>query len=54
MNPLTPHLPQASLLSAATAFRDENIVDVTSYEQLKEVIAAGGLASVCFHAFRVF
>ena len=32
---------QAGLLAEATAFRDENIVDVTSYEELKAAIAAG-------------
>jgi hypothetical protein len=32
---------QASLLAAATAFRDANIVDVTSYDELKAVVAEG-------------
>jgi prolyl-tRNA synthetase len=32
---------QASLLREATAFRDENIVDVHSYDELKAAIAAG-------------
>jgi prolyl-tRNA synthetase len=32
---------QAALLADAEAFRDENIVDVTSYEELKEVISSG-------------
>lgn len=32
---------QAALLAEATAFRDANIVDVSSYEELKETIAAG-------------
>jgi prolyl-tRNA synthetase len=32
---------QDSLLASATAFRDQNIVDVTSYEELKEVVKAG-------------
>lgn len=32
---------QQSMLSAATTFRDENIVDVTSYDELKAVIAEG-------------
>lgn len=32
---------QDSLLASATAFRDDNIVDVTSYEELKAVVAEG-------------
>ncbi|KXZ49690.1 hypothetical protein GPECTOR_20g547 [Gonium pectorale] len=32
---------QAALTQQATAFRDDNIVDVKSYEELKEAIAAG-------------
>ncbi|WOK94192.1 proline--tRNA ligase, chloroplastic/mitochondrial isoform X1 [Canna indica] len=32
---------QASLLQKATSFRDSNIVDVNSYEELKEAIAQG-------------
>ncbi|XP_021757340.1 proline--tRNA ligase, chloroplastic/mitochondrial-like [Chenopodium quinoa] len=32
---------QASLLSMATSFRDSNIVDVTSYEELKAAISDG-------------
>jgi hypothetical protein len=32
---------QDSLLAAATAFRDANIVDVTSYDELKAVVAEG-------------
>lgn len=32
---------QDSLLGAATAFRDENIVDVTSYDELKAAVAEG-------------
>eukprot|EP00878_Enallax_costatus_P007145 GHUV01007488.1.p1 GENE.GHUV01007488.1~~GHUV01007488.1.p1 ORF type:complete len:525 (+),score=170.90 GHUV01007488.1:230-1576(+) len=32
---------QESLLAAATAFRDENIVDVTSYDELKAAVAEG-------------
>ncbi len=35
---------QASLLQRATEFRDANIHDVASYEELKEVVAAGGWA----------
>ena len=38
---------QAGLLADATAFRDENIVDVSSYEELKEAVAAG---EVCMRA----
>ncbi|XP_074578195.1 proline--tRNA ligase, chloroplastic/mitochondrial-like [Curcuma longa] len=44
---LVPHLKsrlddiQASLLERATLFRDSNIVDVNSYEELKEAIAQG-------------
>ena len=34
-------IPQEVLLQQATAFRDANIVDVTSYEELKEVVASG-------------
>jgi hypothetical protein len=33
---------QEALLAQARAFRDENIVDVKSYEELKEAVAAGG------------
>lgn len=32
---------QEGYLAEARAFREANIVDVTSYEQLKEAIAAG-------------
>ena len=32
---------QASLLAEATAFRDANIVDVASYAELRDAIAAG-------------
>ncbi|KAK3013445.1 hypothetical protein RJ639_009363 [Escallonia herrerae] len=32
---------QSSLLAKATAFRDSNIVDVTSYDELKEAISQG-------------
>ena len=32
---------QASLLAEATAFRDANIIDVSSYAELREAIAAG-------------
>lgn len=32
---------QDSLLAAATAFRDENIVDVSSYDELKAAVAEG-------------
>lgn len=32
---------QAVYLDDARAFRDANIVDVTSYEQLKEAVAQG-------------
>ena len=32
---------QAALLDEATAFRDEHIVDVASYDELKAAIAAG-------------
>jgi hypothetical protein len=32
---------QAALLAEATAFRDANIVDVTSYEELKAAVAEG-------------
>ncbi len=35
---------QAALLQRATEFRDANIHDVTSYEELKEVVSAGGWA----------
>ncbi|PJF27481.1 MAG: proline--tRNA ligase [Phototrophicales bacterium] len=35
---------QANMLAAAAAFRDANIVDVTSYDELKQVIEAGGFA----------
>jgi hypothetical protein len=35
---------QEALLAQARAFRDENIVDVKSYEELKEAVAAGGWA----------
>jgi hypothetical protein len=30
-----------ALLAAATAFRDANIVDVTSYDELKAAVAEG-------------
>jgi len=33
---------QAALLQRATEFRDANIHDVASYDELKAVIAAGG------------
>ncbi|KAL3529220.1 hypothetical protein ACH5RR_008542 [Cinchona calisaya] len=32
---------QSSLLGRATSFRDSNIVDVSSYDELKEAIAQG-------------
>lgn len=32
---------QDALLASASAFRDENIVDVSSYEELKAVVAEG-------------
>lgn len=32
---------QAALLSEADAFRDENIVDVASYDELKAAISSG-------------
>jgi hypothetical protein len=32
---------QEGLLSHATSFRDENIVDVTTYEDLKQAVKAG-------------
>jgi prolyl-tRNA synthetase len=32
---------QDALLADASAFRDENIVDVSSYEELKAVVAEG-------------
>ncbi len=35
---------QAALLQRATEFRDANIHDVASYEELKEVVGAGGWA----------
>jgi prolyl-tRNA synthetase len=35
---------QDNMLAQATAFRDANIFDVTSYEELKSVIDAGGFA----------
>jgi prolyl-tRNA synthetase len=35
---------QANMLKQATEFRDANIHDVTSYDQLKQVIEAGGWA----------
>jgi prolyl-tRNA synthetase len=35
---------QVNMLSAATAFRDANIVDVASYDELRQVIEAGGFA----------
>lgn len=34
---------QESLLASATTFRDENIVDVSSYKELKAAVAAGGV-----------
>lgn len=34
---------QESLLASATTFRDENIVDVSSYEELKAAVATGGV-----------
>lgn len=37
---------QDALLASATAFRDENIVDVTSYEELKAAVAEGERARV--------
>lgn len=33
---------QRVLAEQATAFRDQNIVDVRNYEELTEVITAGG------------
>jgi prolyl-tRNA synthetase len=38
---------QESLLAAATTFRDANIVDVTTYEELKAVVAEGGWIGSC-------
>jgi prolyl-tRNA synthetase len=35
---------QASMLAAAAAFRDANIIDVTSYDELRQVVEAGGFA----------
>src|SRR5690606_34216174 len=35
---------QANMLRQATAFRDANTFDVTSYDELKQVIARGGFA----------
>jgi prolyl-tRNA synthetase len=35
---------QASLLAQATAFRDANIFDVKTYDELKQVVEAGGFA----------
>jgi prolyl-tRNA synthetase len=32
---------QDALLASATAFRNDNIVDVTSYEELKAAVAEG-------------
>ncbi len=40
---------QAALLEQARAFRDANIVDVASYEELKEAVAAG--AGRAMHSF---
>ena len=33
---------QGALLAQALAFREENIVDVKTYDELKEAVAAGG------------
>jgi prolyl-tRNA synthetase len=35
---------QANMLAAATAFRDANIIDVASYDELRQVVEAGGFA----------
>jgi prolyl-tRNA synthetase len=35
---------QANLLAQATAFRDANIFDVKTYDELKQVVEAGGFA----------
>jgi prolyl-tRNA synthetase len=35
---------QAGLLAQATAFRDANIFDVTTYDELRQVVDAGGFA----------
>ncbi len=37
---------QANMLAQATAFRDANIIDVTSYDQFKQVMEDGGFARV--------
>lgn len=50
--PLSCHCPQGllddiqgALLAQARAFRDENIVDVASYDELKQAVAAGEQAA---------
>jgi prolyl-tRNA synthetase len=35
---------QSNMLAAATAFRDANIIDVNSYDELRQVVDAGGFA----------
>jgi prolyl-tRNA synthetase len=35
---------QANMLASATAFRDANIIDVNSYDELRQVVEAGGFA----------
>ena len=35
---------QANMLASATTFRDANIIDVTSYDELRQVVDAGGFA----------
>jgi prolyl-tRNA synthetase len=35
---------QANLLAQATTFRDANIIDVKTYDDLKQVVEAGGFA----------
>ena len=39
--PVSAHIVQEALLAEATSFRDQNVVDVTSYDELKAVIADG-------------
>ncbi len=40
-SPFLSFPPQACLLQQARQFRDSNIVDVKSYDELKEAVAAG-------------
>lgn len=44
---------QAALLAQATAFRDANIVDVKSYDELKEVVAEGERRQAAWTRLRV-